>query len=61
LGSRKKPKTPETPYEPRDPSTQLTVVPDSATGALEGLAGKMNIIIDAGKHSYDFEYTIPAQ
>jgi hypothetical protein len=37
----------------------VTVVPDSGTGQLEGLAGKMTIKIDAGKHSYDFEYTLP--
>jgi hypothetical protein len=27
---------------------------------LVGLTGKMDIIINAGKHSYDFEYTLPA-
>lgn len=37
----------------------VTVVPDSGTGQLAGLSGKMNILIDAGKHSYDFEYTLP--
>jgi hypothetical protein len=37
----------------------ITVVPDSATGQLTGLAGKMNIIITDGKHSYDFDYTLP--
>lgn len=37
----------------------VTVVPDSATGQLEGLAGTMTIKIDAGKHSYEFEYTLP--
>jgi Protein of unknown function (DUF3224) len=37
----------------------ITVVPDSGTAQLAGIAGKMNIIIAAdGKHSYDFEYTI---
>ena len=36
----------------------VTVVPDSGTGELVGLAGKMAIIIADGKHSYDFEYTI---
>jgi hypothetical protein len=39
----------------------IIVVPDSGTGQLVGLAGKMTIIIAAdGKHSYDFEYTLPA-
>jgi len=32
------------------------VVPDSGTGELAGLAGKMTIIIADGKHSYEFEY-----
>ncbi len=37
----------------------VTVVPDSGTGELVGLTGKMAIIIADGKHSYDFEYTLP--
>ena len=41
------------------PQLSVTVVPDSGTGQLTGLAGKMNIIIADGKHSYDFEYTLP--
>jgi hypothetical protein len=42
------------------PELNVTVVPDSGTGQLTGLTGKMNIIIAAdGKHSYDFEYTLP--
>jgi Protein of unknown function (DUF3224) len=36
----------------------VTVVPDSGTAELVGLAGRMAIIITDGKHSYDFEYTI---
>jgi hypothetical protein len=36
----------------------VTVVPDSGTGQLVGLTGKMAIIIADGKHSYDFEYAI---
>lgn len=41
------------------PQLSITVVPDSGTGDLAGLAGKMTINIAAdGKHSYDFEYTI---
>ena len=36
----------------------VTVVPDSGTGQLVGLTGKMAIIIADGKHSYDFEYTL---
>src|SRR5580700_3786922 len=37
----------------------IIVVPDSGTGELVGLAGKMTIIIADGKHSYDFEYSLP--
>lgn len=36
----------------------ITVVPDSGTGELEGLMGSMMIIIEGGKHSYDFEYSL---
>lgn len=41
-----------------EPSLTITVVPDSGTGELAGLAGKMTINIADGKHSYDFEYTL---
>lgn len=41
------------------PQLSITVVPDSATGELLGLAGKLAITIADGKHSYDFEYTLP--
>lgn len=37
----------------------VTVVPDSGTGELTGLRGSMKIIIAEGKHSYDFEYSLP--
>lgn len=36
----------------------ITVIPDSGTDELEGLKGKMNIIIADGKHSYEFEYDL---
>jgi Protein of unknown function (DUF3224) len=36
----------------------VTVVPESGTGELAGLAGKMAINIVDGKHLYDFEYTL---
>lgn len=35
----------------------VMVVPDSGTGELVGLAGKMTINVADGKHSYEFEYT----
>jgi hypothetical protein len=41
------------------PHLSVTVVPDSGTGELAGLAGRMAIIVEGGKHSYDFEYTLP--
>jgi len=36
----------------------VTVVPDSGTGELTGLAGTFTINIADGKHSYDFAYTL---
>jgi len=41
------------------PELTITVVPDSGTGQLAGIAGAFTIIIANGKHSYDFEYTLP--
>ena len=40
------------------PSLTITVVPDSGTGELAGLAGTMTIEIADGKHSYGFEYSL---
>ena len=37
----------------------IVVVPDSGTGDLKGLAGTLEIIIEGGKHSYRFDYTLP--
>jgi len=36
----------------------LEVVPDSGTGELQGLSGKMAIIMKDGKHIYEFEYEL---
>ena len=41
------------------PQLTITVVPDSGTDQLVGLSGKMMINIADGKHSYDFDYTLP--
>lgn len=42
------------------PQLTINVVPDSGTGDLRGISGKMTIIIaPGGKHSYDFEYELP--
>ena len=38
----------------------LTVVPDSGTDELAGLAGSMQIIIEGKQHSYVLEYTLAA-
>ena len=43
------------------PQLSVTVVPDSGTGQLTGLAGKLAIVIADGKHRYEFDYTLPAQ
>ena len=37
----------------------IIVIPDTGTDELVGLQGRMNIIIDAGKHSYEFDYELP--
>jgi len=44
-----------------EPSLTITVVPDSGTGELTGLAGALAIIIADGEHTYDFNYTLPAR
>jgi hypothetical protein len=41
------------------PQLSIFVVPDSGTEELTGLIGAMDIVIDKGKHSYVFEYTLP--
>ena len=38
----------------------VSVVPDSGTGDLAGLAGRMTIEIVDGKHSYEMDYTLQA-
>ena len=40
------------------PGLTITVVPDSGTGDLAGITGTMNIIIEAGKHSYELDYNL---
>lgn len=41
-----------------DQQLSIAVVPDSGTGELVGLIGKMTIKIEGGKHFYEFQYTI---
>jgi hypothetical protein len=43
------------------PSLNITVVPDSGTGELVGLTGKMDIIIEGKAHKYVFDYLITQQ
>lgn len=42
------------------PSLSVTIVPDTGTGELAGITGDFKIIIDGGKHSYEFDYSLPA-
>jgi len=43
------------------PVASITVVPDSGTGELRGISGKMIITVAAdGGHSYDFHFEIDA-
>jgi Protein of unknown function (DUF3224) len=41
------------------PQLSVTVVPDSGSGELLGLAGTLTITQTDGKHFYAFEYTLP--
>lgn len=45
-----------------DSKFELTVkvVPGSGTGELSGISGVMQIIIAGGKHTYRFDYDLPA-
>lgn len=43
-----------------DGKLAIIVVPDSGTGELIGLAGTLGIEITGGKHSYTFDYSLPA-
>lgn len=43
------------------PEMTIVIVPESGTGQLEGIAGKLTITIaPTGKHSYNLDYTLPA-
>jgi hypothetical protein len=43
-----------------EPVQSITVVPDSGTDALAGLAGRMVVeIAPGGAHAYRFDYTLP--
>ncbi len=38
----------------------VSVIPDTGSAELKGIAGKMTIEISEGKHLYSFEYTLDA-
>ena len=40
------------------PQLSVTVVPDSGTGDLTGISGKLAILIANGRHSYEFDYSL---
>ncbi|HJV21754.1 MAG TPA: DUF3224 domain-containing protein [Holophagaceae bacterium] len=44
----------------RRPEMVVTVVPGSGTGDLVGLSGRLQILLEGGKHGYAFDYTLPA-
>jgi len=37
----------------------IIVIPDTGADELTGLSGRMNIVIEGGKHSYEFDYEMP--
>jgi Protein of unknown function (DUF3224) len=40
-------------------SLTITIVPDSGTDELAGIAGTLRIIVEGKKHSYELDYTLP--
>lgn len=42
-----------------DKQLSISVVPDSGTGELAGLQGRLDIRMAEGKHFYDMAYTLP--
>lgn len=40
------------------PTLEIMVVPDSGTGGLSGLSGRMNIRVEGHQHFYDFDFTL---
>lgn len=43
------------------PALTVSVVPDSGTEELQGLAGAMGVRIEGGRHYYDFDYSLPVK
>jgi len=42
-----------------EPSLSVVVVPDSGSGELVGLSGRMSLSNNGGEHIYEFEYELP--
>jgi hypothetical protein len=42
-----------------EPYLNIVVVPDSGSEELLGLSGTMHIVVEKGKHSYEFQYDLP--
>lgn len=42
-------------------SLVIEVAPDTGTGQLKGLAGRLGIRVEGGLHHYDFEYSLPGE
>ncbi len=40
------------------PQLAITIVPDSGTGDLAGIAGSCGIVVEDGEHSYELRYTL---
>jgi hypothetical protein len=43
-----------------EPTLEVHVVPDSGTGDLQGLSGRLGIRVEGKAHFYDFDYELPA-
>lgn len=43
----------------KDVSLVIDIVPDSGSGALKGITGRLIITVVEGKHQYDLEYALP--
>lgn len=43
------------------PQQNIAVVPDSGTDSLQGLSGTLTIVVEGGKHSYVFEYSLSTE
>jgi hypothetical protein len=42
------------------PKLEIAVVPDSGVDGLVGVTGTLNILIEGGQHSYEFDFDLPS-